>query len=94
MTKDRKLPLRKCVACHQMISKKMLIRIVRSPEGDVSFDPSGKKAGRGAYMCKQLECFKQVRKNRALERSLNTSLSSELYEQLQLELQKVIDHES
>ncbi|MNN77618.1 hypothetical protein D3C81_1941020 [compost metagenome] len=80
--KTRKIPLRKCVACQQMMPKKSLIRVVRSPEGEVSIDLSGKKSGRGAYLCGQVACFKLANKNRALDRALKASVGQEVYEQL------------
>lgn len=80
--KPRKVPLRKCVACQQMMPKKSLIRIVRSPEGQVSIDLTGKKSGRGAYLCGQVACFKLAHKNRALDRALNAQVGPEVYEQL------------
>lgn len=80
--KTRKIPLRKCVACQQMMTKKSLIRIVRSPEGEVSIDLSGKKSGRGAYLCGQVSCFKLAHKNKALDRALKATVGQDVYEQL------------
>ncbi|MNI42700.1 hypothetical protein D3C73_970010 [compost metagenome] len=80
--KTRKVPLRKCVACQQMMPKKSLIRVVRSPEGEVSIDLSGKKSGRGAYLCGQVACFKLAHKNRALDRALKSTVGQDVYEQL------------
>lgn len=80
--KQRKVPLRKCVACQQMMSKKSLIRIVRSPEGEVSIDLTGKKSGRGAYLCGKEACFKLAHKTKALDRALKAPVSPEVYEQL------------
>ncbi|MEF2965170.1 YlxR family protein [Paenibacillus sp. M1] len=80
--KTRKIPLRKCVACQQMMPKKSLIRVVRSPEGEVSIDLTGKKSGRGAYLCGQVSCFKLAHKNRALDRALKAPVGQEVYEQL------------
>lgn len=80
--KTRKVPLRKCVACQEMMPKKALIRIVRSPEGEVSIDLTGKKSGRGAYLCGKEACFKLAQKNRALDRALKAPVGAEVYEQL------------
>lgn len=80
--KQRKIPLRKCVACQQMMPKKSLIRVVRSPEGVVSIDLTGKKSGRGAYLCGKVECFKLAHKNKALDRALKSPVGPEVYEQL------------
>ncbi|MCM3699100.1 RNase P modulator RnpM [Paenibacillus macerans] len=80
--KQRKVPLRKCVACQQMMPKKSLIRIVRSPEGEVSIDLTGKKSGRGAYLCGKEACFKLAHKTKALDRALKAPVGPEVYEQL------------
>lgn len=80
--KPRKIPLRKCVACQQMMPKKSLIRVVRTPEEEVMIDLTGKKSGRGAYLCGNVNCFKLVSKNRALDRALKAPVGTEVYEQL------------
>lgn len=80
--KQRKVPLRKCVACQEMMPKKELIRVVRTPEGEVMIDLTGKKSGRGAYLCGKLECFKLAQKNKALDRALKCQVSPEIYAQL------------
>ncbi|CAM4318748.1 YlxR family protein [Paenibacillus macerans] len=87
--KQRKVPLRKCVACQQMMPKKSLIRIVRSPEGEVSIDLTGKKSGRGAYLCGKEACFKLAHKTKALDRALKAPVSPEVYEQLARDFLKV-----
>ena len=75
--------MRMCVACHEMKPKKELQRVVRSPEGEVSIDPVGKKPGRGAYLCPSLDCLKKARKTRALERKFEAEVSAEVYEMLE-----------
>ena len=85
--KPRKIPMRMCVGCREMKEKKELIRVVRSPEGDVSLDPTGKKSGRGAYVCRDPECLKRAIKQRQLERQLDAALSPEAAEALQAELE-------
>ncbi|GGA39432.1 RNase P modulator RnpM [Paenibacillus physcomitrellae] len=80
--KTRKVPLRKCVACQQMMPKKELIRVVKTPEGEVMIDLTGKKSGRGAYLCGSVACFKLAHKNRSLDRALKSPVQSEIYEQL------------
>ncbi len=75
--------MRMCVACHEMKPKKELQRIVRSPEGEVSIDPVGKKPGRGAYICPRLECLRKARKAKALERKFEADVSSEVYDRLE-----------
>ena len=73
-TKPRKIPLRMCVGCREMKPKKELIRAVRSPEGEVTLDPTGKKAGRGAYVCMNADCLKRALKQKQLDRALETQL--------------------
>ena len=80
--KVKKIPQRKCVGCGEMKSKKELIRVVRSPEGDISLDLTGKKAGRGAYLCADPECLKKAEKGRRLERSFECAVSPEVYASL------------
>lgn len=83
MLKPKKIPMRMCVACHEMKPKKELERIVRSPEGEISVDPLGKKPGRGAYVCKSTECLKKARKSKALERKFESAISEEVYDALE-----------
>ena len=71
-----------CVGCREMKEKKSLIRVVRSPEGEVSLDPTGKKSGRGAYVCRNSDCLKRAIKQRQLERQLDTAISPETIEAL------------
>ncbi len=85
--KPKKIPMRMCVGCREMKDKRELIRVVRSPEGDVSLDPTGKKSGRGAYLCRNLECMKRAIKQRQLERQLDASLNPETAEALQAEME-------
>ncbi len=84
----KKIPLRQCVGCREMKEKPTLIRAVRSPEGEVSLDFKGKKPGRGAYLCKNMECLKRARKSRALERAFSQALPPEVYEQMEAEMEK------
>ena len=63
---NKKIPMRKCVGCQEMKEKKSLIRVVKTAEGDIILDDTGKKNGRGAYICKSLECFKKAKKTKAL----------------------------
>ncbi len=79
-------PLRKCLGCDEMIGKKGLLRIVRSKEGEIALDLTGKKNGRGAYICKTSECFKKAVKKKSLERSLKCKIGGEVYEQLEAEI--------
>ena len=88
MLKPRKIPQRQCLGCREMKNKKDLIRVVRSPEGEISLDFKGKKPGRGAYVCPQPECLKKARKSRALERAFSTSVPPEVYKQLEEQMRE------
>ena len=79
----KKIPLRQCVGCREMKPKPELIRVVKSPEGEVSLDFKGKKPGRGAYVCPDPECLKKARKSRALERAFSAALPDEVYQALE-----------
>ena len=82
----RKIPMRKCVGCNEMKEKKTLVRIVRTKEGEVSVDLTGKKSGRGAYICKNEECLKKARKAKRLEGALQVEISPEVYDRMQMEI--------
>ncbi|WP_088105130.1 RNase P modulator RnpM [Halalkalibacter urbisdiaboli] len=86
--KQRKVPLRKCVVTNEMKPKHELIRIVRSPEGEVTVDPTGKKNGRGAYISNNQECFEMAKKKDVLSRHLQVKVSPELYDELELARQR------
>jgi len=85
--KPRKIPLRKCTGCQEMKNKKDLIRVVRDDLGKFSLDFSGKKSGRGAYVCPNTECIEKAAKNRGFERSFKSSVPKEIYETLKNELE-------
>ena len=89
--KTKKIPLRMCVGCREMKEKKSLIRVVRSPEGEVSLDPVGKKPGRGAYVCREGECLARALKQHQLERQLQVSLTAEVIDALSAELAALKD---
>ena len=91
MLKQRKTPLRMCVGCREMKPKKELIRAVRSPEGAVSLDPTGKKPGRGAYVCKSAECLRHALKQRQLDRALEAKLDDDVTQALQQQMQALLD---
>ena len=82
----KKVPMRRCVGCMEQKSKRELIRVVRSPEGEISLDKTGKKAGRGAYICPDPECFAKARKARRLERAFSCMIPDEVYEKIEKEL--------
>ena len=85
--KQKKVPLRMCLGCQQMKSKKELIRIVRDKEGNTSVDFTGKKAGRGAYICKSIECFEKARKGKRLEKAFEARIDETIYETLKKQLE-------
>lgn len=87
--KVRKVPMRMCVGCRQMRPKRDLVRVVRSPQGEVSFDPVGKKPGRGAYLCYDLNCLRRALKGKQLDRALETPLTEAVATQLQTTLQNL-----
>ncbi|MBR3428584.1 MAG: YlxR family protein [Clostridia bacterium] len=80
--KLKKTPMRMCVGCREMKEKRELIRVVRSPEGEVSLDPGGKKSGRGAYVCRNADCLKRAIRQKQLERQLDVTLPPETAEAL------------
>ena len=83
---QKKIPTRKCVGCGEMKEKKELIRIVRTPEGEILLDATGKANGRGAYICNNVECFRKAVKNKGLERSLKSSIPADVSPQIEKEL--------
>ena len=83
----KKIPLRQCVGCREHKPKPELIRIVRSPVGEVSLDFKGKKPGRGAYVCPDPECLKRARKSRALERAFSAPLPDEVWAALDAQME-------
>lgn len=86
MTVPKKIPQRKCTGCAKMFPKNTLIRIVHSPSGDISLDFTGKKSGRGAYICKSIECFNKARKQKRISSSLGVTIPEEVYDALEREL--------
>lgn len=85
--KPKKIPMRRCVACHQMKDKRELIRVVKSPENEIFIDPTGKKNGRGAYLCKDQACFAKARKSKSLNREFKMEIPAEVYEQLEKQME-------
>ena len=94
MPKVKKIPQRQCVGCREMRDKKSLLRVVKSPEGDVSLDFKGKKPGRGAYVCPDPACLKKARKTRALERALSVQIPAEVYDAMETEIQTALGTQS
>ncbi len=85
--KEKKVPMRMCVGCREMKPKKELLRVVRSPEGAVSIDLTGRKPGRGAYVCHSADCLKRAIKQRQLERAFDCALGEETSASLLRELE-------
>lgn len=81
----KKIPLRQCVGCGEMKSKKEMMRVLKTAEDEIVLDVTGKKNGRGAYLCLSGECLKRARKNKGLERSFKMSIPDEIYEKLEKE---------
>ncbi len=86
MSVTKKIPQRQCIGCGEMKNKKEMIRVIKTPEDNIIIDATGKKNGRGAYICKSTECFRKAVKSRGLERSLKVSIPREVYEELEKEL--------
>ena len=86
--KTEKKTSRTCCGCGGIFEKRELIRIVRTPEGEVKWDPSGRANGRGAYLCRKPECLAKAKKNKRLASSLKASLSEEIFETLSRELEQ------
>ena len=87
--KPKKIPMRMCVGCREMKEKRDLIRIVRTPEGEAVLDLSGKKSGRGAYVCRNAECLRRSIRQKQLERQLEITMTPEITEALTAELERL-----
>ena len=83
----KKVPLRQCIGCGEMKGKKEMMRVIKTAEGDICLDITGKKNGRGAYLCMQKECLQKARKNKGLERSFKQAIPKEVYENLEKEME-------
>lgn len=86
MAKKRRVPLRRCVGCNDRKEKRELIRVVRSPNGEIFLDETGKRQGRGAYICPHKDCLEAARKRKGLEHSLKCTISDAIYELLRQQL--------
>lgn len=87
MSKVRKIPQRMCVGCREMKNKRDLIRLVRTPEGQVEIDPTGKKSGRGAYLCPSIDCLNQAVKGKRLQKALEHEISGEILDIIRKQLE-------
>lgn len=84
--KVKKTPMRMCTGCGEMFDKRTLVRVVKSPDGEVFLDLTGKKSGRGAYVCKNPQCLAKARKKKAFERAFSVQISEEVYNQMEEEM--------
>ena len=91
--KPKKTPMRMCVGCREMKEKRELIRIVRTPDGDVAVDDTGKRSGRGAYVCRNAECLTRAIRQKQLERQLEITLTNEVSEALTEEIKRLSSRE-
>lgn len=89
MSTTRKVPMRQCVGCREMKSKKEMLRVLKTAEDEIILDATGRKNGRGAYLCLSRDCLDQAQKNRGLERSLKMAIPPEVYESLKKEMDKL-----
>ena len=86
MAAVKKIPMRQCIGCGEMKSKRDMMRVLRTTEGEIVLDDTGRKNGRGAYLCRRPECFKKAVKSKGLERALKTPIPAEVYENLEKEI--------
>jgi predicted RNA-binding protein YlxR (DUF448 family) len=86
MIRKKKTPLRMCTGCGEMKPKQELVRVVKSPDGDISLDLTGKKPGRGAYVCRSADCLKAARKARRFEKAFSCKIPDEVYNRMEEEL--------
>lgn len=92
--KVRKIPMRQCMGCNEHKPKSELFRVVRSPEGEISLDVTGRKNGRGAYICHDVKCLRKARKSRRIETNLECSIPEEVYDRMEQELESYADDQS
>lgn len=85
----KKVPMRQCIGCQEMKSKKEMIRVIRTPEGEICIDITGRKNGRGAYVCRDLACLKKAAKNHGIERSLKMQIPEDVYLRLEEEMSDI-----
>jgi predicted RNA-binding protein YlxR (DUF448 family) len=86
---EKKIPQRQCIGCGEMKGKRELIRVLKDTEGSISIDMTGRKNGRGAYLCPSVDCFRKAVKGRGLERSFKMAISKEVYESLEKEMERL-----
>ena len=86
--KPRKIPTRQCLGCNEHKPKKELLRVLRTPEGEITLDFTGKKSGRGAYICYDVKCLKRARKSKRIDKSLQVDIPEEIYDKMERELEE------
>lgn len=89
MAATKKMPMRQCVGCGEMKPKKEMIRIIKTAENDIVLDATGRKNGRGAYICRKSECLAKAEKSKGLSRSLKTEIPKEIYDELKKEMREI-----
>ncbi len=87
MEKKKKIPMRQCLGCNEHKPKIELLRVVRSPEGEISLDFKGKKSGRGAYICRDVKCLRRARKSRRIDKNLECEITDAVYDAMESELE-------
>lgn len=90
--KQRKIPMRQCLGCNEHRPKRELMRVVKRPDGTVELDLAGKVSGRGAYICRDIKCFRRARKSRRIEHNLECAITDELYDAMEREIEET-EHE-
>lgn len=86
--KQKKIPLRKCTGCGEQKPKKELVRVVKTPDGEILLDLTGKASGRGAYICNNAECLKKAQKSKRIDRTFEMTIPDEVYKQMEEEISK------
>ena len=86
--KQKKIPLRRCTGCGEQKPKKELVRVVKTPDGEILLDLTGKASGRGAYICNNAECLKKARKSKRIDRTFEMTIPDEVYKQMEEEISK------
>lgn len=90
--KQKKIPTRQCLGCNEHKPKKELLRVLRTPEGEIVLDFTGKKSGRGAYICYDVKCLKKARKSKRIDKSLETEIPEDIYDKMESELEEYEQH--
>ena len=85
----KKIPLRQCIGCGEMKNKKEMIRVLRTAEGEIVLDATGKKNGRGAYLCPSMDCFRKAKTSRGLDRTFKMTVPAEVYDRLEKEMEEL-----